>query len=80
MIATYALCGFSNFGSIGILIGAFGVMAPLRQKELPSLAVRAMIAGNVACFMTACIAGRSTEESVNRIYNNQPSYNLKKQP
>lgn len=57
VIATYALCGFSNVGSIGIMIGSLGAMAPSRKKDITKVVVRAMIAGNVACFMTACIAG-----------------------
>ncbi|XP_052245750.1 solute carrier family 28 member 3-like [Dreissena polymorpha] len=57
VIATYALCGFSNLTSIGIMIGALGAMAPNRKKDITKVVVRAMIAGNVACFMTACIAG-----------------------
>jgi len=57
IISTYALCGFSNIGSIGIQIGGIGAMAPLRQGDLARLGVRAMIAGSLACFMTACIAG-----------------------
>jgi nucleoside permease NupC len=57
LIATYALCGFSNFSSIGIQIGGIGALAPSRRSDLASIALRAMIAGNVACFMTACIGG-----------------------
>lgn len=57
VISTYALCGFSNISSIGIMLGALGAMAPRRQTALARVVVRAMIAGNVACFMTACIAG-----------------------
>lgn len=57
VISTYALCGFSNISSIGIMLGALGAMAPRRQTALAQVVVRAMIAGNVACFMTACIAG-----------------------
>ncbi|MEG3923838.1 NupC/NupG family nucleoside CNT transporter [Microcoleus sp. T3_D1] len=57
IISTYALCGFSNIGSIGIQIGGIGAMAPQRQGDLARLGVRAMIAGSLACFMTACIAG-----------------------
>ncbi|KAL4221927.1 hypothetical protein ACF0H5_017979 [Mactra antiquata] len=57
VIATYALCGFSNIGSIGIMLGALGIMAPNRKKDITKVIVRAMIAGNVACFMTACISG-----------------------
>ncbi|XP_060066982.1 solute carrier family 28 member 3-like [Ylistrum balloti] len=57
VIATYALCGFSNFGSIGILLGAMGALAPTRKRDLARMVVRAMISGTVACFLTACIAG-----------------------
>ena len=56
-IATYALCGFANIGSIGIQIGGIGGMAPNRRADLARIGVRAMIAGTLACFMTACIAG-----------------------
>ncbi|XP_027470228.1 solute carrier family 28 member 3 isoform X3 [Zalophus californianus] len=56
-IATYALCGFANFGSLGIVIGGLTSMAPSRKHDIASGAMRALIAGTVACFMTACIAG-----------------------
>lgn len=56
-IATYALCGFANFGSLGIQIGGLTSMAPGRKGDIASAAIRAMIAGTIACFMTACIAG-----------------------
>eukprot|EP00057_Strongylocentrotus_purpuratus_P016788 XP_011671262.1 PREDICTED: solute carrier family 28 member 3-like [Strongylocentrotus purpuratus] len=57
VIATYALCGFANIGSVGIVLGALGPMAPSRKGDLAAVAIRALIAGTVACFMTACIAG-----------------------
>ncbi|MDJ1178046.1 NupC/NupG family nucleoside CNT transporter [Roseofilum sp. BLCC_M91] len=56
-IATYALCGFSNLGAIGIQLGGIGAIAPSRQSDLAALGLRAMIAGFLACCMTACIAG-----------------------
>lgn len=56
-ILTYALCGFSNFSSIAIQIGGIGALVPERRHELSRLGLRAMIAGTLACFMTACIAG-----------------------
>ncbi len=56
-IATYALCGFSNLGTIGIQIGGISAIAPNRQQDLAKLGLRTMIAGSLACFMTACIAG-----------------------
>ena len=57
IIATYALCGFSNIGSIGIQIGGLSAIAPERQKDLAQLSIRALVAGSIACFITACIAG-----------------------
>ncbi|NWR71779.1 S28A3 protein, partial [Centropus unirufus] len=57
VIATYALCGFANFGSLGLVIGGLSSLAPSKKKEIAGGAFRAMIAGTVACFMTACVAG-----------------------
>ena len=57
VIATYALCGFANFGSIAILLGGIGTMAPSRRGELASLGIKALVAGTFACFLTANIAG-----------------------
>jgi CNT family concentrative nucleoside transporter len=57
VIATYALCGFANFGSIGIQIGGIGALAPERKQDLARLGLRALFAGTFANFMTACIAG-----------------------
>ncbi len=57
IIATYALCGFANFGSIAIQIGGLGAIAPSRRSDLARLGFRAMIAGSIAAFMTATIAG-----------------------
>lgn len=57
VIATYALCGFSNFGSIGIMLGAMGAMAPARKGDLAEVSLRALAAGSAACFLTACVAG-----------------------
>ncbi|XP_072165400.1 solute carrier family 28 member 3-like [Diadema setosum] len=57
VIATYALCGFANIGSIGIVLGGLIPMAPERKKDMTAVAIRALVAGTVACFMTACIAG-----------------------
>jgi len=57
LILTYALCGFANFGSIGIQIGGIGGIAPERRSDLAKLGLRAMIGGTLAAFMTACVAG-----------------------
>jgi len=56
-IATFALCGFANFSSIGIQIGGIGALAPNRRHDLARLGIRAMFAGTLANFMTATIAG-----------------------
>lgn len=56
-MAAYALCGFANFGSIGIQIGGISALAPERKTDLARLAFKAMIGGAMACWMTAAIAG-----------------------
>ena len=57
VITTYALCGFANFSSIAIQIGGIGGLAPSRRSDLARIGLRAMIAGTLASFMTAAIAG-----------------------
>jgi CNT family concentrative nucleoside transporter len=57
MIATYALCGFANFSSIAIQVGGIGALAPSRKSDLARLGMRAVAAGTMANFMSACIAG-----------------------
>jgi concentrative nucleoside transporter, CNT family len=57
LIAGYALCGFANFGSIGIQVGGIGALVPERRHDLARLGLRAMLAGTMANFMTACWAG-----------------------
>ncbi|HJM46642.1 MAG TPA: nucleoside transporter C-terminal domain-containing protein [Candidatus Marinimicrobia bacterium] len=57
IIASYALCGFANFGSIGIQLGGIGGIAPKRRKDLAKLALKAMIGGALASWLTATIAG-----------------------
>src|ERR1700722_18687507 len=56
-IATYALCGFANFSSIAIQVGGIGALAPSRKSDLARLGLRAVAAGTMANFMSACIAG-----------------------
>ena len=57
IIASYALCGFANFGSIGIQLGGIGSMAPKRKKDLSKLVFKAMIGGAIASWLTASIVG-----------------------
>ena len=56
-IATYALCGFANFSSIAIQLGGIGALAPTRKSDIARLGMRAVAAGTMANFMSACIAG-----------------------
>ena len=56
-IATFALCGFANFASIGMQIGGIGALAPTRRGDLARLGLRAMLAGTLANFLTAIIVG-----------------------
>jgi len=57
IIASYALCGFANFGSIGIQLGGIGSMAPNRRNDLSNIVLKAMIGGAIASWLTASIAG-----------------------
>jgi CNT family concentrative nucleoside transporter len=57
VIATYALCGFSNFSSIAIQVGGIGSIAPEQQGNLSKLGMHALLAATIACLMTATIAG-----------------------
>jgi concentrative nucleoside transporter, CNT family len=56
-IAAYALCGFANLPSIAIQIGGLSAIAPQRRSDFASIGLRAMVAGALACWMTASIAG-----------------------
>ena len=57
VLATYALCGFANIGSVAIQIGGIGGLAPGRRQDLARLGLRSMVGGLLACYMTACVAG-----------------------
>ena len=59
-IATFALCGFANFSSIGIQIGGIGALAPDQRGQLAKFGIRAMLAGTMANLMSACIVGLLT--------------------
>jgi len=69
VIATYALCGFANLGSVAIQIGGISTLAPSRRADLARLGMRAMFAGTLATFLTAAIAGALlTDEDAERDY------------
>ena len=57
MIASFALCSFGNFGSIAILIGGIGELAPNQKKNIARLSVRALICGTLSCYLSAAIVG-----------------------
>jgi CNT family concentrative nucleoside transporter len=60
IILTYALCGFSNIASVGILIGGLGALAPNQRGTLAQLGLKALLGGSIACFLTACVAAMLT--------------------
>jgi CNT family concentrative nucleoside transporter len=57
VIASYALCGFANFGSLAILLGGIGGLAPARRPEVARYGLRCILTGSLATFMAACVAG-----------------------
>ncbi len=57
LLMTYALCGFANFGSLGIMIGGLGTMCPERRAEVVSLGIKSIVAGTLATCMTAAMVG-----------------------
>ena len=57
MIMIYAMCGFANFGSLGIMIGGLGIMAPDRRTEIVALGIKSIVAGTLATLMTGAILG-----------------------
>ncbi len=75
LILTYALCGFANFSSIGIQLGGIGGIAPERRHDLARLALRAMLGGTLAAFMTACVAGILVD-SVGADANRTPAHDV----
>ena len=57
LIITYAMCGFANFGSLGIMIGGMGAMAPERRGEIVSMGMKAIVSGTLATCMTGAVVG-----------------------
>ena len=53
----YAMCGFANFGSLGIMIGGMGAMAPGRRDEIVALGMKSILAGTIATCMTGAVVG-----------------------
>lgn len=63
LLATFALCGFSNIGSIGIQLGILASLSPQRKSDLAEMAIRTLVAGSITCFITACVAGILVNET-----------------
>jgi CNT family concentrative nucleoside transporter len=57
LIMTYALCGFANFGSLGIMIGGLGSLAPARRGEIVGLGLKSILAGTLATLVTGAVVG-----------------------
>jgi concentrative nucleoside transporter, CNT family len=57
LIVTYALCGFANFGSLGILVGGLGAIVPERRREITSLGLRSIVSGTIATCISGAVAG-----------------------
>ena len=57
LLLTYALCGFANFGSLGIMIGGLGTMCPERRDEIVALGMKSIVAGTLATCLTAAMVG-----------------------
>jgi len=75
VITTYALCGFTNFLGLGVLLGGLGPMAPSRRGDMARIAVRSLVAATIACFMTASIAGFLYDESFEGVAASTPTSN-----
>jgi CNT family concentrative nucleoside transporter len=60
LIMLYAMCGFANFGSLGIMIGGLGVMAPARRDEINSLGVKSIVSGTLTTCLMGAIVGLLT--------------------
>jgi CNT family concentrative nucleoside transporter len=57
LIMTYAMCGFANFGSLGIMIGGMGAMVPERKHEIVALGLRSILSGTIATCMSGAVVG-----------------------
>ena len=60
-IATYSVCGFGDVSAIGIFVGMLTKLAPERSEDVSAMAIRAFMLSNIACFLTAAIAGKHTK-------------------
>ncbi|XP_052075476.1 solute carrier family 28 member 3-like [Mytilus californianus] len=76
VIATYILCGFGSIASIGVTLGALTAAEPSRRRDYARGVFRAFVCGNVACFMTACVAGMLYTEFTPMLYNNATNCNM----
>ena len=64
MLTTYAICGFSSFGTLAIFVGVWATVVPSRATEMSRLIPRVYVNTNLSCFLTACIAGTKPSQLV----------------
>lgn len=76
LVCTHALCGFSSIGALGVQLGAYAALAPGRLPDCARVAGRALVAGSVACFMTACTAGALTDTAAYEVPARFNSYDF----
>ena len=60
LVLAYAMCGFANFGGLGIMLGGLGALVPSRRKDVLELGMKSLIAGNIATLMTGAVAALVT--------------------
>ena len=68
VIATYACCGFGSISAVGTYVGALSAVAPERRGDISEIAFRAAVNGNIAGFLTACIAGEYILLKILKLY------------
>uniref|UniRef100_A0A8W8K227 Sodium/nucleoside cotransporter n=1 Tax=Magallana gigas TaxID=29159 RepID=A0A8W8K227_MAGGI len=76
VVSTYILCGFGSIAAMGINLGALSAAEPRKRKDFAKLMLRAMVAGNIACFMTACVAGILYQDEPDMISITNATYAL----
>ncbi|KAL1502495.1 hypothetical protein ABEB36_007631 [Hypothenemus hampei] len=76
VIATYAICGFSNPGSIGIMVSTMAALVPEKKENVTRLVFRAFLGGAFVCFLTACIAGLLITDDALNITNTSTNFNI----
>ncbi|XP_049518678.1 solute carrier family 28 member 3 [Dermacentor silvarum] len=76
LLCTHALCGFSSLAALGVQVGVFAALAPERLPDCARVAGRALVAGSIACFLTACTAGALMDTTVYEVPSLFNSYDF----